>query len=94
MVACYPSQAALLTGFQPRVERFRHAPAYDFSRPPKAGESSTEAVLPWTAGPRRRARIRLTCHAATSAEVAFRANLGKPDLYSRSNLGISARLTN
>lgn len=49
MVACYPSQAALLGGYRPRVERFRPMPAYDFSRPPNDGEIDYEKLFfPWT----------------------------------------------
>ena len=49
MVACYPSQAALLGGFQPRVERFRHMPAYDFACPPNDGDVDFEKLFfPWT----------------------------------------------
>jgi LmbE family N-acetylglucosaminyl deacetylase len=49
MVACYPSQAALLDGFRPRIERFRPMPAYDFTRPPNDGEVEFEKqFLPWT----------------------------------------------
>jgi N-acetylglucosamine malate deacetylase 2 len=49
MVACYPSQAGLLDGFQPRIERFRHLPAYDFTRPPNGGEVDYEKLFfPWT----------------------------------------------
>ncbi|MEJ0064593.1 MAG: PIG-L family deacetylase [Caulobacteraceae bacterium] len=49
MVACYPSQAGLLDGFQPRVERFRHMPAYDFTQPPNGGEVDYERLFfPWT----------------------------------------------
>ncbi len=49
MVACYPSQAALLGGYQPRVERFRPMPAYDFTRPPNDGEIDYEKLFfPWT----------------------------------------------
>jgi LmbE family N-acetylglucosaminyl deacetylase len=48
MIACYPSQVALLGGFQPRVERFRHMPAYDFSQPPNGGEVDFEKhFFPW-----------------------------------------------
>ena len=49
MVACYPSQAGAFRGFQPRLERFRHAPAYDFQRPPNGGEVDYEkSFFPWT----------------------------------------------
>jgi N-acetylglucosamine malate deacetylase 2 len=49
MVACYPSQAALLAGFRPRIERFRPVPAYDFTRPPNDGEVEFEKqFFPWT----------------------------------------------
>jgi LmbE family N-acetylglucosaminyl deacetylase len=48
MVACYPTQAAIFAGYQPRVERFRHAPAYDFTRPPNGGAINYEAeFFPW-----------------------------------------------
>jgi LmbE family N-acetylglucosaminyl deacetylase len=49
MVACYPSQAALLRGFRPRFERFRPMPAYDFRRPPNGGEIDYEKLFfPWS----------------------------------------------
>lgn len=49
MVACYPSQAALLHGLRPRAERFRHMPLYDFSRPPNGGEIDYEkSFFPWS----------------------------------------------
>jgi LmbE family N-acetylglucosaminyl deacetylase len=49
MVACYPSQVALLGGFQPRVERFRHMPAYDFAQRPNGGEVDYEkGFFPWS----------------------------------------------
>jgi LmbE family N-acetylglucosaminyl deacetylase len=37
MFACYASQAEVLRDFAIGVERFRPAPAYDFTRPPHAG---------------------------------------------------------
>jgi LmbE family N-acetylglucosaminyl deacetylase len=49
MVACYPSQAALLQPFRPRTERFRRMPSYDFSRPPNGGEIDYEkSFFPWS----------------------------------------------
>jgi len=49
MVACYPSQAALLNGFKPRFERFRSMPAYDFAHPPNGGEVDYEkSFFPWS----------------------------------------------
>ena len=49
MIACYPSQVGLLEGYQPRVERFRHMPAYDFTQPPNGGEVDFEkGFFPWT----------------------------------------------
>jgi LmbE family N-acetylglucosaminyl deacetylase len=49
MVACYPSQVALLRGYRPRFERFRRMPAYDFSRPPNGGEVEYEKqFFPWS----------------------------------------------
>jgi N-acetylglucosamine malate deacetylase 2 len=48
MVACYPSQAAVLGGLRPRIERFRHMPAYDFSQPPNGAEVHYEkGFFPW-----------------------------------------------
>jgi LmbE family N-acetylglucosaminyl deacetylase len=50
MVACYPSQAGAFGAFKPRVERFRHMPAYDFRQPPNGGEVDYEkSFFPWTA---------------------------------------------
>ncbi|WP_162913003.1 PIG-L deacetylase family protein [Rhodospirillaceae bacterium SYSU D60014] len=37
MIACFASQAAMLTRFPPDREPFRPAPTYDFRRPPHAG---------------------------------------------------------
>ena len=37
MLACHATQRATLHYFPPAVERFRPAPAYDFSRPPAPG---------------------------------------------------------
>ena len=37
MLDCFRSQADVLTAFGVRSERFRHAPRYDFERPPHAG---------------------------------------------------------
>ncbi|MEJ0064067.1 MAG: hypothetical protein WDM85_00535 [Caulobacteraceae bacterium] len=49
MVAAYPSQAGVFGDFKPRVERFRHAPAYNFSRPPNGGEVDYEKhFFPWS----------------------------------------------
>ncbi|HXQ15187.1 MAG TPA: PIG-L family deacetylase [Caulobacteraceae bacterium] len=49
MIACYPSQAALLRGYRPRFERFRPMPAYDFTRPPNGGEIDYEkSFFPWS----------------------------------------------
>jgi LmbE family N-acetylglucosaminyl deacetylase len=49
MVAAYPSQAGVFGGFKPSVERFRHAPAYDFTQPPNGGEVDYEkGFFPWT----------------------------------------------
>jgi len=62
MVACYPSQVALLEGFRPRYERFRPAPDYDFSCPPNGGEIDYEkGFFPWTEW------ARLTAHAFAAA---------------------------
>ncbi len=37
MLACFESQAEMLSQFQTHEERFREAPAYDFGRPPHPG---------------------------------------------------------
>lgn len=37
MIACFRTQREILGRFDPRVERFRPAPAYDFSQPPHPG---------------------------------------------------------
>lgn len=37
LIACYETQAAMLRYFPVEVERFRLAPAYDFTRPPHEG---------------------------------------------------------
>jgi LmbE family N-acetylglucosaminyl deacetylase len=62
MVACYPSQVALLEGFRPRFERFRPAPDYDFSRPPNGGDIDYEkGFFPWSQW------AKLTAHAFAAA---------------------------
>jgi hypothetical protein len=38
MIACHASQRAVLALFPSRLERFRAAPNYDFSRPPHMGQ--------------------------------------------------------
>ena len=38
MLGCFHSQSGMLDHFDPAIERFREAPAYDFSRPPHPGE--------------------------------------------------------
>jgi LmbE family N-acetylglucosaminyl deacetylase len=48
MLACYRTQAAIFAGYEPRVERFRHAPAYDFTQPPNGGAINYEVeFFPW-----------------------------------------------
>ena len=37
LVACFTTQQQVLADFPIEVERFRPAPAYDFTRPPHAG---------------------------------------------------------
>lgn len=51
MLACFGSQAQVLAAFPLECERFRAAPAYDFSRPPHAGELYYEA-MGWMRGER------------------------------------------
>jgi LmbE family N-acetylglucosaminyl deacetylase len=49
MLACYPTQAGIFRGYTPRVERFRHAPAYDFTAPPNHGAIDYErGFFPWS----------------------------------------------
>jgi LmbE family N-acetylglucosaminyl deacetylase len=44
MLACFASQAEVLAPFPLAVERYRRAPAYDFSAPPHAGALHFEAL--------------------------------------------------
>ncbi|HEY3800057.1 MAG TPA: PIG-L deacetylase family protein [Caulobacteraceae bacterium] len=37
MIDCFITQAPIFEHYRPRLERFRHAPAYDFTRPPNDG---------------------------------------------------------
>jgi N-acetylglucosamine malate deacetylase 2 len=46
MLACYRTQHAVLQHFRTTEERFRQAPAYDFTRPPHAGLLFYEQ-FPW-----------------------------------------------
>ncbi len=54
MLACYESQRAVLSMFDPGVERFRRAPQYDFSLPPHPGRLHYERQG-WMDGGRWRA---------------------------------------
>jgi len=38
MLACFQSQQAIISTFNPDCERFRRAPAYDFTQPPHPGK--------------------------------------------------------
>lgn len=42
MLACFRTQAAILSHFDPKQERFRNAPAYDFTAPPHPGRLNYE----------------------------------------------------
>jgi LmbE family N-acetylglucosaminyl deacetylase len=44
MIGCFTSQHDLLAGFDTKVERFREAPSYDFTRPPHPGELHYERL--------------------------------------------------
>jgi N-acetylglucosamine malate deacetylase 2 len=46
LLDCFPSQRETLAYFPPQVERFRMAPAYDFSEPPHPGTLFYEHY-PW-----------------------------------------------
>ena len=46
LVACYPTQQRVLKNLLPTPERYRPAPAYDFSRPPHPGSLLYE-FFPW-----------------------------------------------
>jgi LmbE family N-acetylglucosaminyl deacetylase len=46
MVACFSSQRSTLSAFDLRVERYRLAPSYDFTKPPHMGRLFYER-LPW-----------------------------------------------
>ncbi len=43
MLACFRTQQDILGHFDPRVERFRRAPRYDFAQPPHPGQLLYEA---------------------------------------------------
>jgi LmbE family N-acetylglucosaminyl deacetylase len=43
LMACFPSQAPTLAGFRTDIERFREAPAYDFTVLPNGGRLQYEA---------------------------------------------------
>ncbi len=42
MLACFRTQAAILSHFDRQAERFRPAPAYDFTAPPHPGPLNYE----------------------------------------------------
>ena len=42
MLACFRTQADILSRFDPVVERLRPAPAYDFTQPPHPGPLNYE----------------------------------------------------
>lgn len=46
MIACHETQRRTLAPFTDWIERFRRAPAYDFSRPPNGGRLHYD-VYPW-----------------------------------------------
>jgi N-acetylglucosamine malate deacetylase 2 len=46
LLACFPTQRAMLSAFRTDEERFRPAPAYDFTRPPHEGKLFYE-LFPW-----------------------------------------------
>lgn len=47
MLACFVTQRAVIASFDPRVERFRRAPRYDFTHPP-APEPLLYETLGWS----------------------------------------------
>jgi LmbE family N-acetylglucosaminyl deacetylase len=48
MLDAFTTQAPIFEGYRPRVERFRHAPAYDFTQPPNGGVIWYERdFFPW-----------------------------------------------
>lgn len=57
MLACFVGQRRTLAPFGVHVERFRPAPAYDFTRPPHEGAPWYER-MGWASGPRWREAAR------------------------------------
>lgn len=57
MLACFHTQRDILSRFDPTVERFRRAPAYDFSKPPHPGRLLYEE-WGWMTGAAWRERVR------------------------------------
>lgn len=62
MIACHASQRAVLESFPTRIERFRFAPAYDFSQPPYPGQLYYERFDWGISGSRWRANARAALH--------------------------------
>jgi LmbE family N-acetylglucosaminyl deacetylase len=57
MLACFHTQREILSRFDPAIERFRLAPAYDFSQPPHPGRLLYEE-WGWMTGAAWRERVR------------------------------------
>lgn len=57
MIACFKTQRDILSRFDLGIERFRSAPAYDFSRPPHPGRLLYEQ-WGWMSGPAWREQVR------------------------------------
>jgi LmbE family N-acetylglucosaminyl deacetylase len=70
MLACFGSQRATLAQFPVAPERFRVAPAYDFTRPPHPGELYYERFEWGTTGVAWRSRAAGALDALGLAEVA------------------------
>lgn len=67
MFACYATQQRVLAAFPADVERFRLAPAYDFTMPPHAGQLFYERFAWGCTGERWRGHAR---HAIRALEIA------------------------
>lgn len=66
MIACFRTQAAILSQFDPAQERFRAAPAHDFTAPPHAGRLLYED-WGWMSGAEWRQRARAALKARCAA---------------------------
>lgn len=61
LLACFPTQRAVLAGVDLSSESFRVAPEYDFAAPPHEGPLAYESLPVGVAGPRWRTIVKAAC---------------------------------